>query len=186
MHVYFVPHTILYDGTQLTSLWAYRSFGLLGDSIVAFRGPCRVHFEHMVDLEDVRKQSPIYGDDMLHFIVEQFDHDLERAVLRQRLLTAIIKEILEQKGHGLKRAGDDLYYQERKLSISIATSTPVSTMIHMALNITAENTPVPAVGLVELGWPVALIPELAKAIGQAYADEMQGVKHSRCKVKGVV
>lgn len=185
MHVYFAPQTILYDGTQLSSLWAYRSFGLLGDSIVAFRGPCRVQFKHMVDLEDVRAQSPIYGDDMLHFIVEHFDHDLERAVLRQRLLVAIIREILEQKGYGLQRSGDDLYYQDRKLSISIATTTPVSTMIHTALNITAENTPVPAAGLVELGWPVAQIPELAGEIGRAYADEMQNVQRSRCKVRGV-
>ncbi len=185
MHVYFVPQTILYDGTQLSSLWAYRSFGLLGDSIVGFRGPCRVHFDHMVDLEDVRVQSPIYGDDMLHFIVEHFDHDLEKAVLRQRLLVTIIKEILEKRKPGLQRAGDDLYYEERKLSISIATATPVSTMIHTALNITAENTPVPAAGLVELGWPVASIPELAQEIGRTYADEMQGVIRSRCKVRGV-
>lgn len=185
MHVFFVNEPILYDGTQLSSLWAYRSFGLLGDSIVAFRGPCRLDFDHMVDLEDVRAKSPIYGADMLHFIVEHFEHDLERAVLRQRLLVVILKETIEKNGPGLFRSGDDLYFDGRKLSISIATVTPVSTMIHTALNITAENTPVPAIGLVELGWTVEQIPALAKEIGRAYAEEMQGIRRARCKVRGV-
>ncbi|WP_027357426.1 DUF366 family protein [Desulfofundulus thermocisternus] len=185
MHFYFAPQILQYDGTQLASLWAYRSFGLLGDSIVAFRGPCCIHFEHMVDLEDVRNQQPIYGNDMLHFIVEHFDHDLEKTILRQRLFITVVKEVLEEKGYKLVRSGDDLYYQKRKLSISIATATPVSTIIHTALNISAENTPVPAVGLIELGWPAEEVAKLAEKIGLSYIKEMEGIQRARCKVKGV-
>lgn len=185
MHVYFCPQTICYDGTQLSSLWAYRTFGLLGDSIVGFRGPCCVEFTHMVDIEDLKARSPIYGSDMLHFIIEHFDHDLEKAVLRQRLLVAITKDLLEKQGVSLQRTGDDLYFQGRKLSISIATATPVSTMIHLALNISTEGTPVPTAGLVEMGFHPEQVPVLAKEIGQAYAQEMQSILEARCKVRGV-
>ncbi|HHW43687.1 DUF366 family protein [Desulfofundulus thermobenzoicus] len=185
MHVHFVPDTIIYDGTQLSSLWAYRTFGLLGDSIVSFRGPCRLDFNHMVDVEDVLARSPIYGEDMLHFIVEHFDGDLEKTVTRQRLLVVIIKEILEEKGITLKRSGDDLYHHQRKLSISIATATPISTMIHTALNVTAKDTPIPATGLVELGYAAERVPALAREIGQAYAAETASIHRARCKVRGV-
>ncbi|WP_027718339.1 DUF366 family protein [Desulfovirgula thermocuniculi] len=186
MHVYFHPQIIAYDGSQLSSLWAYRTFGLLGESIVSFRGPCRVDFAHMVDVEDLKNRSPIYGSDMLHFVVEHFDHDLEKAVLRQRLLVAVARDILEEKaGVKLLRRGDDLFFQERKLSISIATASPVSTMMHFALNISPEGTPVPAAGLIEMGFSPQDIPGLAEGIGQAYALEIQGVLMARCKVRGV-
>jgi len=46
--------------TQLSSPWAFRNFGLLGDSIVCFRGPCRVELSEMVDLEAFRKKAPIF------------------------------------------------------------------------------------------------------------------------------
>ena len=39
-HVASAP--IDYDGTQIRSLWAYREFGVQGDSIVAFRGACEI------------------------------------------------------------------------------------------------------------------------------------------------
>ncbi|MDD4239045.1 MAG: DUF366 family protein, partial [Desulfotomaculaceae bacterium] len=74
----FIPETITYNGTQLSSHWAFRSMGLLGDSIVSFQGPCRVMLAEMVDLEDVRKNAPIFSHNMLHFIVEHFDMDLEK------------------------------------------------------------------------------------------------------------
>ncbi|OAT81349.1 DUF366 family protein [Desulfotomaculum copahuensis] len=185
MHTFFIEKTMLYDGTQLSSLWAYRTLGLPGDSIVAFRGPCRLDFAHMVDMEDVLQQSPIYGSDMLHFIIEHFDAGLGRTILRQRLLVAIINEIVSSRGSSLKRDGDDLYLAGRKLSISIATVTPVSTMIHTALNVTAENTPVPAASLVEMGWSGNEIPALAEKIFTAYAAELESVKRARCKVRGV-
>jgi len=185
MRSLFAPEIISYDGTQLSSLWAYRTWGIQGDSIVSFRGPCRVDFKEMVDMEDVLKRSPIYSPDMLHFIVEHFDPALEKAVLRQRLLIVIIKEILESGQVKIKRSGDDLYINEHKLSISIATVTPVSTMIHAGLNVSRENVPVKAACLLELGWVEEQLPKLAAEICQLYIDEVRGVYLARCKVRGV-
>lgn len=185
MQSLFVPEQILYDGTQLSSHWAYRTWGVPGDSIVAFRGPCRVSFDQMVDLADVLKQSPIYSPDMLHFVIEHFDGDLEKTIFRQRLLICGIKEILETRKVKIIRSGDDLYVNERKLSISIATITPVSTMIHTGLNLKSENVPVKALGLLESGWIETEVSALAWQISQKYIDEINSVNQARCKVRGV-
>ena len=83
MKVHIARDSHPYDGTPLHSRWAERTFGVEGDSIVVFRGPCDVPPENIVDLEDLRAGSRIAGPDMLHFIVEQFERDLEKAVLRQ-------------------------------------------------------------------------------------------------------
>ncbi|MEG6615588.1 DUF366 family protein [Peptococcaceae bacterium 1198_IL3148] len=182
----FVDSVKQYDGTQLCSLWAFRNFGLQGDSIVSFRGRCHVQIDHMVDLADVRANDSIYSEDMLHFIVEHFDMDLEKTVTRQRLLIAIIKEVLEDlTGCRLKRNGDDLYLNDAKLSVSIATLSPVSTVIHTGINISSNNTPVPTVSITDLGWPENRSAELADKIGQRYANEIESIRLARCKVRGV-
>lgn len=176
----------MYDGTQLRPHWALKRFRLQGDSIVCFRGPCRVSLAHMVDLQDVLDEAPIFSPDMLHFIIEHFDNDLVRGVLRQRLLVAIIRDVLaERASFPLLRRGDDLFADTRKLSVSIATLSPVSTLIHTGLNITTEGVPVPAVGLFELGWTDRKISELAVHIAQAYAEEFDAIQLARCKVRGV-
>lgn len=190
----FLPKKIKYTGKQLTSLWAYRNFGLLGDSIVAFIGPCNIPFNLMVDVEDIRGRHKIYSSLMLHFIIEHFDCDLEKTILRQRLLTDIIKDELEGSrglffipprrdgGHRLQRKGDDLYDGDRKLSISIATASPVSTMIHFAVNIETKRTPVKTAGLKDY----KIDPkQFALKVIQGYTEEMQGVKQARCQVNWI-
>lgn len=182
----FITDTITYDGTQLSSLWAFRKFGLQGDSIVSFQGPCRVNISEMVDLEDVKNNAPIYSEKMLHFIIEHFDLDLEKTIIRQRLLIAIIKDAVQQyTGAVLRRDGDDLFYNGKKLSVSIATLTPVSTMIHTALNVLSVNVPVPAVGLADLGLAFEKVPALGDAICGLYAGECIEILMARCKVRGV-
>lgn len=179
----FLPKKIKYTGKQLTSLWAYRNFGLLGDSIVSFVGPCNIPFNLMADVEDVRGRHKIYSSQMLHFITEHFDCDLEKVVLRQRILASIVKETLEEQiKRRLKRTGDDLYDSGRKLSISVATASPVSTMIHFAVNIETKRTPVKTAGLND--YKVAP-KQFALKVMQAYTEEMQGVKQARCKVNWV-
>ncbi|MDI6709451.1 MAG: DUF366 family protein [Bacillota bacterium] len=185
MHVHLVPDSLTYDGTQLRPHWAFRRFRLQGDSIVTFRGPCRVELEHMVDLQDVLDEAPIFSPDMLHFIVEHFDTDLQRGILRQRLLIALIREILAERGGPINRRGDDLFVGGLKLSVSIATVSPMSTLIHTGLNVRTEGVPVPAVGLTQLGWADVEIQELAARIARNYAEEMAGVHLARCKVRGV-
>jgi hypothetical protein len=98
-------------------------------------------------------------------------------------LIAIIKDLLAPAQ--LVRSGDDLYLGDRKLSISIATSSPVSVMIHAALNIVSQGTPVKAAGLYDLGYSDAGIEELGSKVCRLYAGEMHSVKMACCKVRGV-
>jgi hypothetical protein len=177
---------ITYDGTQLASHWAFRQYGLQGDSIVAFQGPCRVALPALVDLADVRENAPIYSENMLHFIVEHFTLRLEQTILRQRLLIATLKDIVTEKtGASLTRRGDDLFTADRKLTVSIATLTPVSTMIHTGINITGRNAPVPAIGLADLGLNQQEVTEVGQTLCRAYVTEYEQIKLARCKVRGV-
>lgn len=151
MQTAFIKKEITYNGSQLSSHFAYREFGILGDCCLAFLGPCDVSLQNMVDLEDVRKNAPIYSPRMLHFILETFGLDLKGGVLLQRLLVVQVAEQLRSKGiTQVERRGDDLFINEKKLSVSIATRSPVSTLIHLGINVLTEGTPVPTVGLGEL------------------------------------
>lgn len=148
MQFKFVNDKMRYDGHQLRSLYSYMKYGMQGDSILSWIGPCNIPFEHMVDGEDLLQQAKIQGDEMLHFIFEIFDRDLFSAVALQRLFAAIIKDHLvndlkvDLKGNLFYRDGDDLYWGNKKLSISIASRSPISVMIHFALNIVNSGTPV--------------------------------------------
>ena len=180
MKTRFVEDRIDYDGTQIRSLWAYRTFGVQGDSLVAFVGGCEIPFDHMVDLEDVRARARIASPLMLHFIAEHFDLDLEKAVLRQRLLAAIVKDALPPD---VRREGDDLFAGPGKLSISIATLTPVSSKIHFGINVErATDVGVETRGLRDLGIDAR---SLAGAVLARYAAETDGVLDARTRVRGV-
>lgn len=148
----FLSTTEKYDGGQLVSLRNYLKHGLLGDSIVAWIGPCDVSLDHMVDGEDLVAGAEIRGGSMLHFIIEKFDCSLLAAVGLQRLLASIVRDELSAAGaEGLVREGDDIFSADRrKLSISIATQSPVNSLIHFAVNVTNENTPVKTLALGDL------------------------------------
>lgn len=154
MKTKWLKQTEKYDGTQLRSLYAYLGHKILGDSAVAWRGACEVTFDHMVDGEDLLDRSAICGSDMVHFIVEVFDHKLMTGVLLQRLFATIVRDVLYKmspvRNLRILREGDDLYWKGRKLSISIATSSPVSTMVHFAVNVSTKGTPVETAGLEDL------------------------------------
>ncbi len=174
---------IIYTGRELRSHWIGEIAGLSGDAIVAFTGPGEVPVERLVDLEDVRRGVGIIAAQMLHFLVEHFDTDLSETVLRQRLLVCLAAEILNgRQTVPVRRDGDDLYVDQRKLSVSIATSSPVSTLIHLGLNIDPTGAPVPAVGLAELG---VSPPDLAHQIMAGYVAELESCQAARCKVRGV-
>ena len=179
-----IEQEIPYTGRELSSHWAFRSFDLLGDSIVAFAGPCDVGTDRMADLMDVKANAPIWSERMLHFIVEHFGCGLDTAILRQRLLICIIQETLSKRldGKTIRRKGDDLYEGDAKLSVSIAVQSPVSCMIHVGLNVESRGTPVKTIGLNDLGVePRAL----ARDVMAGYLDELKGMAEARCKVRGV-
>lgn len=153
----FLSNNENYDGTQLVSLRNYLTHGILGDSIVAWVGACDVSLEHMVDGEDLLQEARICGSQMVHFIIEKFDSSLFAAVAVQRLFASIVKDHLMATAKNreialkLTRDGDDIFADGKKLSISIATQSPVSSLIHFAVNVRNEGTPVATLCLEDLG-----------------------------------
>jgi hypothetical protein len=183
MHTLLHFEPLAYTGHQLRSHWILDTFGLQGDAIVAFRGPCRVALSEMVDLADVAAGEAIEAAEMLHFIAEHFDRDLYRAVLRQRLLICTLAERLATRPEAppVRREGDDLYAGERKLTVSIATVSPVSALLHVGVNLDPTGAPVPAVGLAEWGVDA---DALAREALDAWAAELESVYLATCKVRG--
>jgi len=184
MLTHFADQEIPYTGAELRSGWLHGAFGLGGDAIAAFIGPCDVAPEHMVDLADLAAGAKIRSRRMLHFIAEHGEPQLERTALRQRLLVVIAAECL-QAGRclpDLARRGDDLFWRGRKLSVSIATTSPTSGLIHLGLNVDAKGAPVPAAALHELG---AEPRPLALAIMEGYATELASITAACEKVRRV-
>lgn len=184
MRTLLSDQTIPYLGTNLRSGWIRERFGLEGATLVAWQGPCHVRTEHLVDLEDVAAGAEIHAALMLHFLAEQPGDSLALTVCRQRLLVAEAAEILREMAPGitLRRAGDDLYSGERKLSVSIATHAPGAGLIHFGVNVDPTGAPVPAVGLVELGVDPT---RFAQRLLAAYAEEMAGLERACGKVREV-
>ena len=184
MHTKLIEKEIKYIGSQLAPHWIYKNFKLQGDAIVAFIGECEVALTEMVDIEDVINNEPIYSKSMLSFITEQFNVNLVEGVFRQRLLICIIKELLEARGIFVVRNGDDLMIDGRKLSVSIATKSTTSILIHTGLNILSEGAPIKASGLTsELG--ISDIKEFALEVMKRYAEELEDINLASTKVRGV-
>lgn len=179
-----IKEDIDYDASQLRPHWIYRNHGLLGDAIVAFFGQVNVNYDQMFDLIDVREKESIYSPRMLNFIVEHFDNNLEKAIYRQFILIMAIKEELEKYEVSIQRIGDDLYIDRAKLSVSIATSTVVSTLIHTGLNIETEGTPVKTIGLKDLGIPD--YAAFAENVMIRYKRELERIYEARCKARGII
>lgn len=180
MQTKFIENKINYDGSQLRPLYAYVNHKLAGNSIVAFEGACNVSLEHMVDMEDLVVKAEIKSDHMLHFIVEFFPSNLMTAVSLQRLLVAIAQNILLRSGHQLQRSGDDLYWNERKLSVSIASGSAVSSMIHFGLNVENKGTPVPTCCLKDFGLDAKAF---ALLVMSEFSSEYSSIVEATQKVK---
>jgi len=183
MKTLWIKKKINYDGTQLRTLYAYLEHGVLGPSMISFRGACDVSFDHMIDGEDLREQSQICGKDMLHFIVEIFHENLFSGVLLQRMIASLATDLVNEKSKRIKihRSGDDLYSKDKKkLSISIAASSVQSVMVHFAVNITNEGTPVKTVSLKDLG----IRPDFfAKELMKRTAHEILSIRQATQKVR---
>lgn len=184
MKTHFHEETLTYDGQQLTSQFAYRHFDVLGDSIVSFIGPCDVDLQHMVDLEDVLRRAPIHSENMLHFIAEHFTASLTEVICYQRLMMDLIitEMTTEKEDLKLSRRGDDIYDDVFKVSVSVATKSPVSCLIHTGINISSKNTPLPTKGLADYG----INPHaLATGVMNRYRAEIDGIMKARVKVRAV-
>jgi hypothetical protein len=171
-----------YTGIELRSGWVREQTGLDGDAAAGFVGPCDVPTANLVDLDDARAGEFIRAASMAHVIAEHPGCPLREAVMRQRLMVALLGELLAAAGKLARRDGDDLYYADRKLTVSIAAPSPASSLIHLGINVDPEGAPVPAVGLRELGLDATAV--LDELLGR-YAREMDSAAYAATKVKSV-
>ncbi len=171
-----------YDGTPLAPHWIRRRFGLKGDAAVAFIGACEVRGERLVDLEDREAGDFIYSPEMVHVLVECFGADLARMIFIQRLLASHAADLVrEATGRAdVRRSGDDVYLGDAKLSVSIATLSPLSGLVHFGVNVRSEGAPVRAIGLAEIDMaPVAF----AQALLARFSGEIDSIIDALGKVR---
>jgi len=182
MKVHWIEAPTAYDGSQLRAHWILQHCGIAGDALVAFRGPCNVTTTEIADLADIDGPG-IAADDMVHFVWESFrDPGLLLAVHRQRLLSAQAAEVLRTMAPAaiVQRRGDDLWVGAGKLSISIATVTPVSSLIHFAVNASQGGAPVTIAALAELHVDGH---QFAMTLLERVAEEQTSIMEARAKVR---
>ena len=185
MKTKFINKKFAYTGDQLHPHFAYENHGLLGNSIVSWVGACDIPFTNMVDLEDILAKSPIRGGLMLHFIVEVFNQSLFSAVALQRLMASIVKDemqnlISKKNPVTLVRDGDDIFWDDKKISISIASISVVSTQIHFAVNVNNKNTPVKTAALDDFKIDAE---KFAKIILKKFSNEFLSIEKATQKVR---
>ena len=184
----FIEKEICYTGNELSPHWIYKNHNMQGDAVVGFIGGCDVKLAEMVDIADVLDNSPIYSKKMLHFIIEHFNISLIEGILRQRLLITIARDELLNNGISpidLCRKGDDLFYNNGKLSVSIAGKSINSVLIHFGINIDSTGAPVKAAGLVS-EMNLQNIRIIAENIMNSYCSESQSIISASTKVKGII
>ena len=195
MKTHFIEKEFAYDGTQLRSLFGYLDHRVQGDSVISWIGSCSIDFTHMVDGEDLLEGATIAGSRMVHFIIEKFHTPLFAAVTLQRLFASICMDLLKEKiGVGekngyrasdLRRDVDDIFLRDGKFSISIATLSPVSSLIHFAVNCTNEGTPVKTAALSDLGLPAREFAQFAHEAMSRLAREVATIEEATVKVRWV-
>ncbi len=185
MKTHFDARKLVYDGTQLRPLRLYLEYGLLGDSVVAWTGACKISFDHMVDGEDLREKARIEGAEMVHFVFEIFDVPLLAGVCLQRLMADHVRAFIFERTGGkasLVRKGDDLYLGEKKFSISIAAPAVNSVLVHFAVNVVNDGTPVATCALADFGLSAE---GFANALLASIAEEWLTIKEASWKVRAV-
>ena len=180
----WLDREITYDGTQLRSGWVEENADLPGDAVACFAGPADVPVENLVDMEDAAEGAHIFSPMMLHFIAEHTDGDLLLAVARQRLMVATAMEELVRltEGAPIERRGDDIYEGNLKISVSIATSSPRSQLIHFGVNVISDGTPVPTKGLADYDIEPKTLGEI---VSRKYCEEIESMEHATTKVRPV-
>ena len=181
-----------YDGSQINPSWAFQEFGIYGSSIVTWIGSVNITPDNLKDFADVGLE--IKSNHMVNFICEFFDQqppNMRIAYLRQRLLVMIFREILTEYGVQTKREGDDIFVDNGKLSISIASVSLSSAKIHFALNLEDKGTPddVETIGLFDIRVNDKQIfnndnlLELINKTVSRYIDELETIENDISKTK---
>jgi hypothetical protein len=115
---HILDREVPYTGRELRSGWVREQTGLDGDAAAGFVGPCHVPTEHLVDLDDARAGEFIRAASMAHVIAEHPGCPLGEAVLRQRLMVALLGMLGDARK--LAPGRDDIIYAGRKPAVSIA------------------------------------------------------------------
>lgn len=175
---------ITYTGAELAPHWIAGKTGEFQSAVVAFVGPCAVATGEMVDLEDRFANAHIRAAEMLHFLGEWFEGDLNLAVARQRLFIAGFSELLRARlpaelAATVTRKGNDLFVGDGKLSVSIVTASPVSTLFHFGVNVDFAGAPVKAAGLGALDVDALALGRDALSL---WETEWRSMEKARCKV----
>jgi len=176
-----------YDGSQLRHAFAYEKQKILGPSIVYFEGKAEVK-EHLVDLEDSVNNDFIKSEKMMHFIIEIPDASIREMVVWQRFFMRMIVDKLRIICANSKVFidGDDIMVDEKKLSVSIATLSHFSGLVHAGLNIeVGKGCPIAAIGLREIVPSYVSIPKFGAEIVQDFAKEYDDIVRASYKVQGV-
>ncbi len=186
-----------YTGEQLCSLHNYRLTKIKGDSITVSIGEMDVNTSHLVDAEDQIAADYIWSPRAINFLIEIFHIGIETAVLYQRafmsICTQTLKDLVREKDIKnilIKLDGDDIMinYQNdswKKLSVSIATVSHVSSLIHAGINIDTDmRIPVPAIGLLEI-LDIDTIENFIYKVTDSFVKYVEDVKLAAVKVRGV-
>jgi hypothetical protein len=184
MRSLYIKEKIKFTGEQLEPHWTYKNFDILGDSIIAFVGPCELEEKYIIGVNHLKKKTQIRSEMMLHFLVEHFDLDLEKAILRQKALIYILKDKLNHRlgGDIFQIWGNDIYEKDFKLTIATVTKTPVSTKIHLGINISSKNIPVKAKGLSDYG----IDPDdIAEVVMNQYRLDMRRVQERLVRTRSI-
>lgn len=174
-----------YDGSQLHHAFAYEQVRELGATICYFRGAARVK-EHLVDLEDSLADDFIKSEEMWHFIIEIPEATITEMVVWQRLFISMcidnLKKRIECRMANITRKGDDIMIGGRKLSVSIATLSRFSGLIHVGININVgKGCPVEAIGLNEFTTD-GYVSIFGRGMAEAFVEEYKDVKDATFKV----
>ena len=181
-----------YDGSQINPSCAFQEFVIYGSSIITWIGPVNITPDNLKDIADVG--LAIKSNYLANFICEFFDQqppNMRIAYLRQRLLVMIFREILTEYGVETKREGDDIFVDERKLSISIASVSLSSAKIHFALNLEDKGTPddVDTIGLYDIRvnnqqiFTEDNLLELINKTVSRFIDELETIENDISKTK---
>jgi len=174
-----------YDGSQITPSWAFQEFKIKSSTIISWIGPMNIKSDNLIDYEDIGLE--IKGNKMLHFIVEHFDQqpgNLKLAYHRQRLLVMITRDKLLAYGVKTTQDGDDIFIDDKKLSVSIATASISTMKIHFALNITCDGTPRDVeTSSLEDNMDVEEISNLQDSIANEYIDMITTIEKDITKTK---
>jgi uncharacterized protein len=150
LSIVHIDKKIKYDGSQLAPHWIYKNYNTIGDVAACFIGPCDIPYKFMVDIEDIINKDTIFSNEMLHFVVEIFNKNIMFSVLFQNIIISLIQNVLLSYNINVVKKGDDLFVNDKKLSISIATASIMSALIHIGINIDSNNTPVKTISLNDL------------------------------------